>query len=179
MGTSGLAYRAICLMGVMALCLVAGVARADPSPGFGLYVGPVYSSDTSVYGSGHGLAFGADAQFVYNEAWTLSPYLSFTDETSDSSVHVVELTGGLQARRWFGQWFLGGQYLFHSTFLTRSGQTLSGAIGPSLGLVGGWESDNHWSVVVQADALEGAGFSWFNGNGNRHDVRVLIGYHWY
>lgn len=174
-----MAYRALCQAGLALLCLWVGTAAAEPSPGFGLYVGPVASNYPAVYGTSRGIALGVDAQFVYSTDWTLSPYLAVTDETSNSVWHVTEATGGLQARRWFNQWFLGGQFLFHSTLLTLSGQTRSGTIGPSLGLVAGWESQSHWSVVLQADALEGAGFGWFNGTGNRHDLRLLIGYHWY
>ncbi len=179
MGTSAMARRVFCHVGLAALCLWAASASADPSPGFGLYVGPISSNYPAVYGTSRGIAIGTDAQFVYDADWTLSPYLSASAETSNSVWHVTELTGGLQARRWIDQWFFGGQFLFHSTFLTLNGQTRSGSVGPSLGLVAGWESQSHWSLVLQADALEGNGFSWFNGNASRHDIRLLIGYHWY
>lgn len=166
--------------------LGAGAAMADPSPGLGFYIGPVASSDPQVYGNSSGIALGVDAQFVYNSNWTLSPYISTTDEisgtnnTGNSRVHVTELTGGLQARYWAGQIFFGGQYLFHSTLLSAGGRTYSGNVGPSLGLVAGWEASNHWSLVLQADALEGTGLSWFTaGAANRHDLRLYVGYHWY
>src|SRR5579859_6921814 len=119
MGTSAMASRGLHLAGLLALlCLRAGAVAADPSPGFGLYAGPVISSYPAVYGTSSGMAIGADAQFVYNADWTLSPYLGVTDETSNSVWHVTEATGGLQARRWFHQWFVGGQFLFHGTLLT-------------------------------------------------------------
>lgn len=175
-----MAYRTtLRLLGLLALCLTARVAVGDPSPGFGLYLGPVASNSSTVYGTAHGVALNADAQFVYNSDWTLSPYLSVTSETSSSSFHVTEFSGGLQPRYWMGHWFVGGQYLFHSTFLSYNGVTKSGTVGPSLGLVAGWEADNHWSVVLQADFLEGNGLSWVNGDRNRNDLMLLIGYHWY
>lgn len=179
MGNHGIRGGALALLLALA-GLWAGAAAADPSPGFGFYVGPVASSDPQAYGNSHGLALGVDAQFVYNSNWTLNPYISVTDEKTDASFHVTELTGGLQARYWAGQVFFGGQYLFHSTLLSNSGNTVSGNIGPSLGLVAGWEASNHWSLVLQADALEGTGLSWFTaGAANRHDLRLYVGYHWY
>ena len=178
MGKRPKTYRLLCGACLAALCFTVPAALADPSPGFGLYAGPVASSYKAVYGTSHGIAFAGDAQFVFDKDWTLSPYLAFTSEQSTSSVHVVELTGGLQARYWVSSWFLGGQYLFHSTLLTRSGSTISGNVGPSLGLVTGWEGANHWSLVLEANFLEGNGFAWTTGP-NRSDVRVLVGYHWY
>ena len=179
MGKHTVASWTLRLAGCAILWLTASAAQAAPDNGFGLYVGPIHSNDSGLYGTSRGVSVGADAQFMVNDDWSLNPYLNMTSESTDQTFHLVNGTAGLQARRWFGgSWFLGAEYLFHDLLLRNNGTVESSIYGPGLGVAAGWESASHWSVMVEWDGLEGQGFSWSSGN-NRNDVRVVVGYHWY
>ena len=113
MGTSTMAFRALRLLGLALPCLWAVGAQAATDNGFAVYLGGVHSNDSDVYGTGKGFALGVDAQFVVNDDWSLNPYLLISSETTGvNSLDVINGEGGLQARYWFGSWFLGPQFLF-------------------------------------------------------------------
>lgn len=167
----------LCALG--ALLAWAGLAQATPENGFGLYAGAIHSNDSSLYGTSRGGDVRADMQLMVNQQWSLSPYLDMSFENSDTIYTVVNGIAGLQARRWFdGGIFIGGQYFFHDLLLRNGGTVQSSSYGPAYGLAAGWEGDSRWSVLVEWNFLEGAGFSW-SSTYDRNDVRVLVGYHWY
>src|SRR5579859_3936675 len=105
-----------CLAAV--LCLWGAQAQAAPDNGFGLYLGAVSSSDSSLYGNSNGGLVAVDAQFMLNERWSLNPYLLLDSESADYGIDVENGEGGLQARYWMaGNVFVAGQFLFHDTLL--------------------------------------------------------------
>lgn len=178
MGKRTMASRALLSASTALLCLWGAAAQATPDNGLGVYLGPVGSNDSSVYGTSHGFAIGVDAQFVVNENWSLNPYLLISSETTDRSFDVDNGEGGLQARYWMGPWFVGGQFLFHDMLLKQGGTVGTSDYGPALGLAAGWEGANHWTVVLEANALE-KGSTYSTSGNNRSDVLLLVGYRWY
>ena len=175
MYTRALESRRLELVGFIALLLWAGVAKADPGNGFGLYFGAIHSSDSNLYGTSHGASFGVDAQMAVNEDWSLNPYLAVTSESTDAGYNAENLSAGLQARRWFDHWFIAGEFLERS-LLIHNTPTL---YGPAAGLAAGWEADNHWSVELEANAFERSSIGGSSIKSDRSDVRLLVGYHWY
>lgn len=184
MGNRSMASCALRLSALAALLLWGGLAQAAPDNGFGFYMGAITSSDSALYGTSQGVAVRADMQLMVNAQWSLSPYLDMSFENSDTTYNpsydsLVNGIAGLQARRWFDSGlFVGAQYFFHDLLLRKGSTVLGSAYGPAYGLATGWEGDGHWSVLVEWNTLEGAGFSW-SSTYDRSDVRVLIGYHWY
>ena len=165
-------------MGLAWLCLGTQGAWAATDNGFALYVGGVHSNDSDVYGTSKGFALAVDTQFVVNDSWSFNPYLLISSETTNQSYDVVNGEGGLQARYWIGSWFLGGQFLFHDTLLKQGGTVGQSLYGPALGLAAGWEGQGHWTVLLEANALEN-GTTQSVPHNNRSDVLLLVGYRWY
>ena len=178
MGKRTMASRALRFASLALPCLWAAAAQAATDNGFAVYLGGVRSSDSVLYGTSRGVAIGADAQFIVNDSWSLNPYLLISSETTDRSYDAVNGEGGLQARYWIGSWFLGGQFLFHNLLLKQGGTVSTSLYSPAVGLVAGWEGQNHWSVVLEANALE-KGSGVFVPDNNRSDVLLLVGYRWY
>lgn len=179
MGISAARLRVLTL--VLAACLYTSAAQATPNNGFGVYLGALSSSDSSLYGNSHGVLIAADAQFMVDDHWSLNPYLLLDSESSDQSFNINNGEGGLQARYWMGgNVFLAPQFLFHDTLLQqKQGGTVSGSLyGPGIGLAAGWEADSHWSVMVAANVFRLAG-SYGSAATNRSEAMLLIGYHWY
>lgn len=176
MGSSALVSRAL-LLALFPLCLWAGAARAATDNGFALYVGPVHVHDPTL-GNDNGSALGVDAQFVVNDAWSLNPYLGISTDHPGNGYTSTNITGGLQARYWVGSWFIGAEYLYHDLLVSKGGLTQLSTFGPALGAAVGWEGENHWSVMLEWQGLEGQGLNWASGN-TRSDVRVVVGYRWY
>jgi len=184
MGNRVMASKGLCLIPVLAaLSLWAGGTQAAPESGFGVYLGAVSSKDPMINATGHGGVIAVDAQMGVDEHWSLSPYIDLSLENTDQPYHISNVEGGLQLRYWSGQWFVGGQYLFHDLLVHRTvfqNGTVNGSYaGPALGVAVGWESQSRWSFVVDADFLEGAGLKWFDGGSNRSSVRFMVGYHWF
>lgn len=174
-----MAFRALRLLGLALPCLWAVGAQAATDNGFAVYLGGVHSNDSDVYGTGKGFALGVDAQFVVNDDWSLNPYLLISSETTGvNSLDVINGEGGLQARYWFGSWFLGPQFLFHDTLLKQGSTVGQSLYGPAVGLTAGWEGRSGWSVVLEANFLEN-GTTQSVPKNNRSDVLLLVGYRWY
>ncbi|MGH8401485.1 MAG: zinc finger domain-containing protein [Gammaproteobacteria bacterium] len=156
-------------------------AQADPANGFALYLGPVYSQircSTCQTVTSSGISLNGDAQMALNDRWTLNPYLELSSEHTNSSYTLFNGSAGLQARFWVNHWFAGGQFLFHSENRHQNGTITAGIYGPALGLVTGWEGDDHWSIVLEVNSFEGQGLDW-SYNNTRTDARIQIGYRWY
>ena len=162
----------------MLLYAWSAIAQADPANGFALYMGPVYSHTPSSNIHTHGLSVNADAQMALNRHWSLNPYLELSYEHTNQPYTVLSGSAGLQARYWVDHWFLGGQYLFHDENRRQSGNTTSAYYGAALGMAARWESDAHWSVVLELNTFEAQGLR-LNYNDSRTDVRLQIGYRWY
>jgi hypothetical protein len=178
MGKRTMASKALRFAAPALLCLWGAAAQAAPDNGFGVYLGPVSSNDSSIYGTGRGFGIGVDAQFMVNDSWSLNPYLLISSETTDRSFDVVNGEGGLQARYWMGPWFVGGQFLFHDMLLKQGGTVSTSDYSGAVGLAAGWESSSRWSVVLEMNALE-KGSTYSSSGNNRSDVLLLVGYHWY
>lgn len=164
---------------LLLLCLWAGQAQAAPDNGFGLYLGAVSSSDSSLYGTSTGGLVGADVQFMVNDRWSLNPFLLLGSESTDRSFDADHGEGGLQARYWMtNNWFLGGELLEQDTLLRRGGTVGTSTYGPGIGVVAGWESDSHWSVLLAAKYMTMPG-TIYGSVSHRSEALLLIGYHWY
>ncbi|HEY1774050.1 MAG TPA: hypothetical protein VGH91_12760 [Gammaproteobacteria bacterium] len=167
------------LTSVLAACLYAGTAHATPNNGFGVYLGALSSSDSSLYGNSHGGLIAADAQFMVDEHWSLNPYLLLDSESTGQSFDINNYEGGLQARYWMGgDTFVAPQFLFHDTLLKKGGTVSSSLYGPGVGLAAGWEGDSHWSVMLAANIFRLAG-AYGSPATTRSEAMLLIGYHWY
>lgn len=166
----------------LALCALCGcwiaTAQADPANGFALYAGPVYSRTPAAGINTHGISVNVDAQMAMDPHWSLNPYLELSYEHTNQPYTVLSGSAGLQARYWVDHWFMGGQYLFHDENRRQNGSTTSAYYGAALGLATGWESDTHWSVVLEVNTFEATGLR-LNYNDTRTDVRLQIGYRWY
>jgi hypothetical protein len=164
---------------VLAACFYAGAAHAAPNNGFGVYLGALSSSDSSLYGTSHGGFVAVDTQFMVDDHWSLNPYLLLGTETTDRSFDVETGEGGLQVRYWMGNSiFLGGQLLEHDTLLKLGSTVSSSLYGPGIGLAAGWESDSHWSVTLATNVYRLAG-AYGSSATTRSEAMLLIGYHWY
>ena len=165
------------------LCLWGAQAEAAPGNGFGLYVGALSSRDSTLYGNSNGGLVAVDAQFMLNQDWSFNPYLLLDSEsTGNSSLDVENGEGGLQARYWMGDVFVAPQFLFHDTLLKQSipgqGSTVSSSLyGPGIGLAAGWESDSHWTVMVETNVFRLAG-AYGSSATTRSEALLLFGYRW-
>ncbi|HEY3859666.1 MAG TPA: hypothetical protein VGM47_08670 [Gammaproteobacteria bacterium] len=167
------------LTSVLAACLYTGVVQATPNNGFGVYLGALSSSDSSLYGNSHGGLIAVDTQFMVDDHWSLNPYLLFDSESTSHSFDISTGEGGLQARYWMGgSLYVGGQFLFHDTLFKRSGTVGTSLYGPGIGVGVGWESDSHWSVALATNAYRLTG-TYGSAASNRSEAMLLIGYHWY
>ena len=176
----GISAARLCVFSsVLAACFYAAAAHAAPNNGFGVYLGALSSSDSSLYGNSHGGLVAVDAQFMVDDHWSLNPYLLLDSESTGQSFDISTGEGGLQARYWMGgSLFIGGQFLFHDTLLKRGGTVSSSLYGPGVGVGAGWESDSHWSVALAANVYRLAG-AYGSAATNRSEAMLLIGYHWY
>lgn len=175
--------RALGSVGLLLVALWGSQAQAAPDNGFGVYLGAISSSDSSLYGNGHGGLVAVDAQFFVDDHWSFDPYLLLDSESTDNSVLDVETgEGGLQARYWMGNGFIAPQFLFHDTLLKqsipgRSSTVSSSLYGPGIGLAAGWEGDSHWTVMLAANVYRLA-----SGYGapatTRSETMLLFGYRW-
>ena len=175
MGTSTSASRSLIFVAFSALFLWSGFAQAAPQNGFGFTFGAIHSSDSELYGTSRGSAFGVDVQMAVNDDWSLNPYLTLSFESTDASYNAQNFTAGLQARRWLDHWFFAGEF-FERSLLIRSNSTYYGG---GLGLAGGWEGDDHWSVELEVNGYEKSTIGGSNLRSDRSDVRVVVGYRWY
>ena len=125
---------------------------AGPVSGFGIYLGPIGATEDSFETVGVG--FGADAQFVINDSWSLNPFLmSSAERDTDSTITgtTADILVGLQLRYWSGNWFAGPQAFFHDKIIIDSGISES-LYGPGLGVLAGYEAVSGWGVESQLDA---------------------------
>ena len=149
--------------------------RADPAHGFGVTLGGVTASQGGVTSSG--LSLGGDAQFVFDRAWSLNPFLMVSLERASATRQIVsDALGGLQLRRWVGEYYVGPQLFFHDRLLVGGGTVSSSQYGPGVGLVAGWEGAGGFSAGAQVDALEG---QFLNPGDRRNALRVYVGYRWH
>jgi len=161
---------------LLLLCLWGAEVQAAPDNGFGLYLGGVSSRDSSLYGNSNGGLVGADVQFMVNDRWSLNPYLLLGSESTDSSFDLVHGEGGVQVRYWMtGNWFLGGEVFEQDSLLKRGGTVGTSTYGPGIGVLAGWESDSHWSVMLATKYMNMPG-TVYGAVSYRSEALLLIGY---
>lgn len=189
-GKNTLSFRPLRLLAITALLLFTVCAHAMPNNGFGLYLGSAYrvQSENGLE-NGSGWTVGVDAQYDVNAHWSLNPYLQASDQSARENalflpngyINVRELNGtmGLQARRWYGDWFLGAQYSVQTTHYGFNAYTQSDYWGAAWGLAAGWEGQSHWSVVLQWDGYSHFGYSPISRHYLDSMWRFTIGYRWY
>ena len=161
------------------LCLWGAQVQAAPDNGFGLYLGALSSSDSSLYGTSNGGVVAVDAQFMVDTQWSLNPFLLLDSESTSHSFDVENGEGGLQARYWMGgSAFVAAQFLFHDTLLKQGSTVSTSLYGPGIGAAAGWEGDGHWSVMLTANVFRLAG-TYGSSATTRSEAMLLVGYHWY
>jgi hypothetical protein len=158
------------IIAISAIC--SGIAAADPQNGIGAYVGLVSATEGSI--KSNGLSLGADAQFVLNDNWSLVPYLMISAEHGFNSKTISDGLAGLHIRRWFGDWFVGGQVFEHDRIVLSSGNVQYSAYGAAVGVLAGFEYTSGWGAEVQTDSFETTN----NPGIRRNAVRVHLTYRW-
>ena len=149
------------------------ISYAEPQNGFGAYVGLIGANENGV--SSNGVSLGVDAQFTINDYWSLNPYLMTSDEHSSASTTVSDELVGMQIRRWFGNWFVGGQVFAHDRLIYANGTTQNSAYGAAPGVLAGVEYSSGWGAEIQADTYESSSISGVM----RNAVRLHLTYRWY
>lgn len=162
----------LCICFIAASTFCSGIAAAVPQNGIGAYVGLISAKEGG--SESKGLSFGMDAQFVSNDYWSLNPYLMVSDERDSASRTLADGLAGLQIRRWFDDWFVGGQFFVHDRLVFGSGNVQRSTYGPAMGVVAGFEYANGWGAEVQSDSFESA-----SPGIRRNAVRLHLTYRWH
>ena len=157
---------------VFATCCPA-IAYAVPQNGFGVYGGLIGATENGV--TSNGLSIGVDAQFVINDSWSLNSFLMTSAENSSVSTTVSDELAGMQVRRWFGEWFVGGQIFAHDRLIVGNGTTQNSAYGAAPGALAGIEYASGWGGEIQVDAFENS----MTPGVLRNAVRLHLTYRWY
>ena len=156
-------------------------AGAAPKNGIGLGAGlswhsfllPATPADVDFTSAGLGITL--DAQFVWNDSWSINPALLFSVEQSlDGPVERDVFAYGtiLQARYWVGNAYLGGHFGIFKEAIRSRAQTLSTGDG-GVGLAAGYEPGNglifnlqlDWERLLTGETILAA--------------RFIFGYRWY
>jgi len=157
-------------MAVLVIC--SGIAAADPQNGIGAYAGLIGATEGG--SESKGLSLGMDAQFASEGKWSLNPYLMVSDERDAASRTLADGLAGLQIRRWFNDWFVGGQFFVHDSLIFSKSTVQSSTYGPGMGVVAGLEYTSGWGVEVQSESFEYASQGM-----PRNAVRLHLTYRWY
>jgi len=163
-------------LGIGCMVIVAycpAITNAEPQNGFGFYGGVVGATENSVTSSG--LSIGADAQFAFNNKWSLNPYIMTSMERSAISTTISDELLGLQLRRWFGDWFIGGHFFAHDRLNISNSTTQNSAYGLAFGVLAGVEYANGWGAEFQTDSFE----SGYYAGVFRNAVRLNLTYRWH
>jgi hypothetical protein len=163
----------ICGAITVALACGANLAFAGPANGIGFYGGVIGASQAGVQSKG--LSLGVDAQFMVNDNWSVNPYLMASAERDPDSTSLADGLAGVQLRRWFGDWFVGGHMFEHDLITFRDGRVSSSAYGLAFGPVAGFENAAGWGAAIQLDAFE----STIEKGVRRNAVRLHLTHRWY
>lgn len=158
---------------VLVVACCPAIAHAEPKNGFGVYGGVIGASENGV--TSKGVSVGLDAQFTLDDNWSLNPYLMASAEHSSVSTTVSDELVGLQVRRWFGDWFIGGQVNAHDRLIIGNGTTQSSAYGVAPGVLLGFEYASGWGAEIQADMFENS----TTAGTMRNALRLHLTYRWY
>ncbi len=158
---------------------------AENQDGFSLAVGPsahyanvtVFNQSSRQVYESVGVGVYGDAQFVLDERWSLNPYLQTAWEHSHGQLNTPLLNseGGLQLRRWYNNFYLGGALNFSSEQVLQHQGIVRADFGPGVSAVFGWENPDGLTYGLQLDAPQ-------SGNGgvsHRAAVAVWCGYRWH
>lgn len=156
-----------------ALLVYSATVFATPQNGIGAYGGFISATEGSTGSSG--LSLGMDAQFAVSENWSLNPYLMLSAERDSDSASRADGLAGLQLRRWFGEWFVGGHMFDHDRIVYSNGNTQYSAYGVAWGMLAGVEYANGWGAEVQTDTFESSNTSGIL----RNAIRLNLTYRWY
>ncbi len=162
----------LCIGFIVTAAICPGIAAAVPQNGIGAYVGLISASEGG--SESKGLSLGMDAQFVSNDYWSFNPYLMASDERDSASRTLADGLAGIQVRRWFDDWFVGGQFFVHDRLIFGSGNVQSSTYGPAVGAVAGFEFAGGWGAEVQSDSFEPT-----SPGIRRNAVRLQMTYRWY
>jgi hypothetical protein len=176
------------LIGLLLLSL-APRARAEPKSGLGLAAGPVHHryrlledvGEDLVFSS-TGLSLSGDAQFVFNDSWSVNPALQFSLEKTTNIFNSVENTEGrvfaysalFQLRHWLGNAYLALHLgVYQEVFRSRSGQVFERAHEGGGGAVG-WESPGGLALALLGDVESPLPHA-----DRIYALRFNIGYRWH
>jgi hypothetical protein len=155
------------------LLMFSASAFAAPQNGIGAYGGLISATEGS--SGSNGLSLGMDAQFAVSENWSLNPYLMLSAERDSDSASRADGLAGLQLRRWFGEWFVGGHIFEHDRIVYSNGNAQYSAYGVAVGVLAGVEYTNGWGAEVQTDSFESSNTSGIQ----RNAIRLNLSYRWY
>ena len=142
---------------VTALVSLPNVSSAEPAAGVAIYVGAIAAREKGI--SSAGLDFGADIQYLATRSWTLNPYVTVSAEKSNAtSTKVSDVIGGLQFRRWFGEYYLGAHLSSHAR-VYKADTTGTRYSLLATGVIAGAEFSSGWGASLHLDLLEPAGFT--------------------
>lgn len=167
-----------------ALLLVPSLALAEPQDGFGIAVGPtshtanVVISGVKQHYDSSGAGVTVDAQFVFNDSWSLNPSVQVAVEkaTGDLTNTLTNSEAGLQLRHWSGNWFVAPVVLYSVEDVLQGSVVQRAEYGPGVGLIGGWESPSGLTLSLQADAPESL---YFSTSQRRTGLWLDLGYRWH
>lgn len=166
-------------VGVMVFTLTP--AKAGPKNGIGLGAGISWHSfflqatPNNIDFSSAGIGFSADAQFVWNDHWSINPALLFAVENSlDGPIDrkVFHYSSILQVRYWLGAAFIGGHIGIFKEAITSDRQRFEIEEG-GVGFAAGWEPGDGLIYLIQYD---------FERPLTSQDVRAFraqIGFRWH
>lgn len=151
------------------LLLVGQIVQARPHEGWsamggfasftsrGEFTEGLLDGETFEISSG-GYSIGGDYQLALTDRLSLNPIFMTSGESATSDDLDVAMAShaaiGAQLRYWWGAWFAGGQLSLSSERIELDddrSDPLSGS-GIGIGILGGWQSDEGWFVVVGTEA---------------------------
>ena len=159
-------------LALVVACATNGTSIAAPANGAAVGAGVIAAREGEM--SSRGLSIGADAQFVFNERWSLNPTIMISAERESASRRISDGLAGVQLRRWVGDWFVGAHFFAHARAIIVDNTITRTNYGPAGGVVAGFEGTSGWGAALQIDAFENT-----NVQGTfRNAVRLHLTHRW-
>jgi len=161
--------------------LTASAVWGLPHNGIGLYTGPVgHSFVQRLVGGGirefdsAGWGVAGDAQFVWNDQWSINPTMMFSlEKITEGNIEgdLVAYASALQVRRWWEDTYLGVHFGIYKEVIRAPTRTFGTGDG-GIGFATGWEGDGglllnfqyDWERVLTGERIQA--------------IRLQIGYRW-
>jgi hypothetical protein len=177
----------VALLGLLPACL-APLAWGGPEAGLGLAGGPVYHRyrlpqdvGADLVFTSAGLSLSGDAQFVFDDRWSVNPALQFSYEPTTNMFEGSGNTEGrvfayaalFQVRCWLGNAYAALHLgVYQEVFRSRSGQVFERGHEGGGGAVG-WEQPGGLTLALLGDVE-----SPLPGADRIFALRLNVGYRW-